>query len=101
MVIETERLILRPFQESDAADVLEYLAEPAVNCFASMKLDSLKEAREVMKERAGDPDYYFAIVLKENQKVIGEIDADPEPGEPNNPDSPMDTFSPCWMLNNA
>ena len=31
MIIETERLILRPFQEEDAADVYEYLKEPAVN----------------------------------------------------------------------
>lgn len=48
MVIETERLILRPFLESDAADVFEYLAEPAVNCFACMKLGSLEEARAEM-----------------------------------------------------
>ena len=34
MIIETERLVLRPFRESDAADVLEYLSEPAVNCYA-------------------------------------------------------------------
>ena len=40
MIIENERLILRHFLESDAADVFEYLAEPAVNCFASMKLKS-------------------------------------------------------------
>ena len=40
-VIETERLILRRFQEADAEDVLEYLSTPAVNCFAFMKLDSL------------------------------------------------------------
>ena len=39
MVIETNRLILRPFLESDAADVYEYLKEPAVNCFASMKMN--------------------------------------------------------------
>lgn len=29
MIIETERLILRPFVESDAADVYEYLKKPA------------------------------------------------------------------------
>lgn len=51
MIIETERLILRPFTESDAADVLEYLREPAVNCFASMKLNSLDEAEAEMKNR--------------------------------------------------
>lgn len=39
MIIETERLILRPFLESDAEDdVYESLKEPAVNCFACMKL---------------------------------------------------------------
>ena len=46
MTIETERLLLRPFQEGDAEDVFEYLNEPAVNCFASMKLHSLEEAKE-------------------------------------------------------
>ena len=46
MTIETERLRLRPFQEGDAEHVFEYLNEPAVNCFASMKLHSIEEARE-------------------------------------------------------
>ncbi len=73
MVIETERLLLRPFLESDAADVFEYLAEPMVNCFACMKLDSLEEARAEMKKRVGETEYYFAVVLKNTGKVIGEI----------------------------
>ena len=50
MTIETERLILRPFLETDAADVYEYLHEPAVNCFASMKLDTLEDANAEMKK---------------------------------------------------
>ena len=54
MVIETKRLILRPFLESDAADVYEYLKEPAVNCFASMKLHSMDEAKAEMKKRLGE-----------------------------------------------
>ena len=54
MIIETERLILRPFLETDAADVYEYLKEPAVNCFACMKLNSLEEAKEEMKKRLGE-----------------------------------------------
>lgn len=98
-MIETERLLLRPFLEKDAADVLEYLRKPAVNCFASMKLDSLEEAKEEMKKRARETEYYFAIVLKETGKVIGEIDAYPERGEPHDTSLPFDTFSPCWMLN--
>lgn len=98
-MIETERLVLRPFLESDAMDVLEYLREPTVNCFASMKLNSLEEAKLKMKERVNETEYYFAIVLKETGKVIGEIDAYPERGEPHDTRSPLDNFSPCWMLN--
>lgn len=102
MTIETERLILRPFLETDAADVFEYLEKPAVNCFASMKLNSLEEARAEMKKRVGETEYYFAITLKDTGKVIGEIDAYPEPGEAHSDESaPQDTFSPCWMLNKA
>ena len=100
MTIDTERLILRPFRESDAADVYEYLKEPAVNCFASMKLHSTEEARAEMKKRAIETEYYFAIVLKDTGKVIGEIDAYPE--SPNHEEGgAADTFSPFWMLQQA
>ena len=111
--IETERLVLRPFRESDAADVLEYLRHPTPNCFVGMKLDSLDEARAEMVKRSADPEYCFAITLKGSGKVIGEIDAAPSPYEPpilssseaaaaNGKDPPLpDTFSPCWMLNAA
>ena len=100
MTIETERLILRPFTEADAEDVFEYLHEPVVHCFASMKLNTLEEAKEEMRRRSSETEYWFAIVLKDTGKVIGEIDAFPETGEPHaDEDTPRDTFSPCWMLN--
>lgn len=100
MIIETERLILRPFHESDAEDVYEYLHKPAVNCFACMALKTVADAKAEMKERIGETEYYFAITLKDGGKVIGEIDAYPETGEPHaDENTPRDTFSPCWMLN--
>lgn len=100
MIIKTERLILRPFVENDADDVYEYLKEPAVNCFAGMKLSSIDEAKEEVKRRASETEYYFAIMLKESGKVIGEIEAYPETGDPHaDENSTYDTFSPCWMLN--
>ena len=102
MVIETKRLILRPFLESDTADVYEHLKEPAVNCFAGMKLHSLDKAKAEMKKRLGETEYYFAIALKDDGKVIGEIDAYPKADEPHaGEDASRDTFSPCWMLNKA
>ena len=99
MTIETERLILRPFAKSDAADTFEYLHEPMVHCFACMKVNTLEEATQAVLERAGVGEYYFAIVLKENGKVIGEIDAMPEATAPDEKNAAHDTFSPCWMLN--
>ena len=69
-MIETERLLLRPFFESDAEDLLAYLKEPLVNCFACMKLNTSEEAKEEAKRRAKDAEYCFAIVLKENGKVV-------------------------------
>ena len=99
-MIETERLILRPFQKGDAEDLYEYLHEPMVHCFASMRLKSLDEAREEVAKRVKETEYLFAIVLKENSKVIGEIDAYPESGEPHKDENAvLDNFSPCWMLN--
>lgn len=100
-MIETKRLILRPFLEDDAADVFEYLHEPAINCFAGMKLQSFDDAKAEMKKRVCETEYYFAITLKESGKVIGEIEAYPERDEPHDTTSPLDTFSPCWMLNAA
>ena len=99
MVIETERLLLRPFSETDAADVYEYLHEPAVNCFVCMKLNSLEEAKSAVEMRSCKTEYYFAIELKDSGKVIGEIFGEPEGQEQDVGDSLLDTFSPCWMLN--
>ncbi len=100
MILETERLILRPFREEDAQDAFEYLHEPEVNCFACMKLNTLEEAEAEMKNRVNETEYYFAITLKDSGKVIGEIDACPETGgAPGDEDGIRDTFSPCWMLN--
>ena len=101
MMIETDRLLLRPFQESDAADVYEYLKKPAVHCFASMKMDSLENTKTELRKRSKESEYTFAIVLKENGKVIGEIDAVPEASAPDQNAAPLGTFSPCWMLNRA
>ena len=102
MMIETTRLILRPFREGDAEDVFEYLEKPTVNCFACMKVHSLEEARKAVMERAEDAEYTFAIVLKDLGKVIGEIDAHPESSQPDMAENYVkDSFSPCWMLNPA
>ena len=101
-MIETTRLILRPFREGDAADVFEYLEKPMVHCFTCMKLNSLEEAQAAVKEKMAHSEYCFAIVLKDTGKVIGEIEAHPESSQPDKAENyTMDTFRPCWMLNPA
>ena len=99
MIIETERLILRPFTENDAADAFEYLHEPMVHCFACMKTETMEDARKAVLDRAKDGEYYFAITLKETGKVIGEIDAMPETHAPDEENAVLDTFSIQQGLN--
>ena len=105
--IETERLLLRPFRESDAPDVLEYLSGPLPHCFAGLRLDTLEEARAEVLKRAEDAEYCFAIVLKETGRVIGEIDAEPSDYEPpmlrsrKTLQPPPDTFTPSLILNSS
>lgn len=88
-MLETERLLLRPFREGDAEDVFAYLKEPTVHCLLDMKLDSLEEAQGEMIRRARFPEDWLAIVLKEDGGVIGEIAGEREK---------IDTFCLQWML---
>lgn len=96
MFIETERLILRPFKESDAKDLYEYLKAPEVHCFYDMRIKSLEHALEESKKRAQD-DLYVAVEVKDTGMVIGEVFSHAEGTNPS--DSVQDTYSPCWMLN--
>lgn len=66
-MVETQRLILRPFTKDDAADAYEYLHEPMVHCFEDMRINSIEEATDAVIERAKDNEYYFAIMLKHAQ----------------------------------
>jgi len=105
--VETKRLLLRPFRESDAADVLEYLSGPLPHCFVGLKLNNLDEVRAEVVKRSSETEYCFAIVLKETGRVIGEIDALPSNYEPpmlysrETTRPPPDTFTPCLILNAA
>lgn len=101
MELNTDRLLLRSFTPEDANDIFEYLHKPTVNCFSCMKLETMDEAIKAAADRSKEKDgLYLAIVLKKSGKVIGEIFAEPESSDPENDKSKMDTYSPCWMLNN-
>ncbi len=73
MQLETSRLILRPFTEADAADVYEYGKDPRVGPPAGWQPHKdMAESLEVIRTIFAQPGV-FAVVLKENGKVIGSV----------------------------
>lgn len=72
-VIETERLILRPFRQTDLEDFYEYASVEGVGEMAGWKHhESIAESQSIMNSFISN-DKVFAICLKENNKVIGTV----------------------------
>ena len=73
MILETERLILRPFEESDAKSVYEYAKNPNVGPIAGWPVHtSVENSLEIIKTVLAVPETY-AVCLKEDNKAIGSI----------------------------
>jgi putative acetyltransferase len=71
--LETERLLLRKWQESDLADFYEYAKNPNIGPKAGWKPhDSLLESREILHSFI-EKEEVWAVVYKENFKVIGSV----------------------------
>ena len=72
-VIETERVILRPFKESDLVDFFEYASVEGVGEMAGWcHHESMDKSKEIL-DRFISEDKTFAITLKESGTVIGSI----------------------------
>lgn len=72
-IIETDRLILRPFQETDLDDFYEYASVEGVGEMAGWKHHENKEESKKILDLFIKEDKTFAICLKSNQKVIGSL----------------------------
>ena len=73
VILETERLILRVWEITDLDDLFEYASVNGVGEKAGWEHHKSKdESLEILKMFI-DEKKVFAIVLKENQKVIGSI----------------------------
>ncbi len=70
--IETERLILRPFRESDYGDLFEFLYQLRDDEYEGYPGITWENGREHLKYRLNSEEFY-AIELKETGKVIGNI----------------------------
>ena len=73
VVIETERLVLRPFMQSDLHDFNEYASVPGVGEMAGWKHHETIEKTQEILDIFIKEDKTFAIVFKKNNKLIGSI----------------------------
>ncbi|MDD6772312.1 GNAT family N-acetyltransferase, partial [Inconstantimicrobium porci] len=72
-MIETERVILRRFKEEDIKDLNEYCSQEGVGEMAGWKHHkSMLESKSILNMFMKSREQY-AIVYKENNKVIGHI----------------------------
>ena len=68
MVLRTERLVLRRWEESDAEDLFKYASDPDVGPIAGWPAhQSVDESRDVIKNVLNGQEAY-AICLKEAEK---------------------------------
>ena len=72
-VIETERLLLRAFKETDLNDFYEYAKVDGVGEMAGWPHHKIIEESKKILDRFIKNDIVFAIVYKENNKVIGSL----------------------------
>jgi RimJ/RimL family protein N-acetyltransferase len=71
IAIETERLILRPWEETDAESLYEYAKDPAVGPVAGWPVHtSIENSREIIRDVLSAPETY-AVCLKEDNKAAG------------------------------
>ncbi|MBR4761922.1 MAG: GNAT family N-acetyltransferase [Clostridia bacterium] len=73
MVFETERLILRPWRESDAEYLYKYASSPLVGPLAGWQAHKdVEQSKEVIKTVLSAPETY-AVVLKSVGHAVGSI----------------------------
>ncbi len=73
MTLSTERLLLRPWEDSDAENCYLYAKDPDVGPRAGWPAHtSLEESREILKRVLEVPETY-AICLKTDGKAIGSV----------------------------
>lgn len=87
--IETDRLILRPWRETDVEDFYEYASVDGVGQMAGwLPHKDIEESRTILGFFIRDKKT-FALELKENGKVIGSLGLEERDGEPEVPEGSM------------
>lgn len=71
-MIQTPRLLIRPFQEQDRDSLFEYLSDPAIYKYEPGEPITLDEARKLILERSRST-IFWAVVLQDTQKMVGHL----------------------------
>ncbi len=71
-MLTTERLIVRPFLESDFKDLHEYLSLKETYRFGGEPM-SLEEVKKLCMEKAGGTDFWAVTLKDESKKLIGHL----------------------------
>ncbi len=73
MVLETERLLLRPWEDSDAEDLYEYAKDPEVGPIAGWPVHtSVENSLEIIHRALSGPEVY-AVVPKKVGRPVGSV----------------------------
>ena len=72
MVIETQRLLIRPFDSADWEDLHEYLSDGQVVRYEPYGVFTADESRQEAARRSSDP-AFWAVCLKKGGKLIGNL----------------------------
>ena len=72
MVIETQRLLIRPFDPADWEDLHEYLSDGQVVRYEPYGVFTADESRQEAARRSSDP-AFWAVCLKDSGKLIGNL----------------------------
>lgn len=72
MILETERLILRPWKESDAEALYEYAKDDRVGPIAGWPVHtSVENSREIIKNVLSENETYAVILKGDSDKAVG------------------------------
>ena len=73
MIFETERLILRPWKDSDANDLYKYAGSPKVGPSAGWPVHtSVENSLEIIHQVLSEPETY-AVIAKEVGHAVGSV----------------------------
>lgn len=71
--LETNRLIIRKFEENDLDEVFDYASNQEVMRYLPEDVFSKDDTRKFLKKNAYEKAEEYAVILKEENKVIGHI----------------------------